>query len=321
MNAIISILGTQIQLSQRLKEHLKGISIGDMLSFAFLDGEYRGLKMLFLKPQGTKPTPRELALAQERIGKVMGSPIVFILDPCPAYERQRLIEKDVFFVISDNFANLPMIVANERIRKSAFAKRLTPSAQYVLLYHLQIESLEGMSARDISGRLPYSYESLSLALTCLSDLGLCRKESDGGKNKNVKFKAKGLELWNMAKPHLINPVSTTLFCDEMRTKENFPACGINALAHFSRLNKDDNRQILVSQKQFKELIREDSLLCQNEFDGPVKIEVWKYSPITKAGESASWADPLSLAISLRDDHDPRVEGEVEYMIDNVIWKD
>lgn len=299
---------------------MKGISVGDTLSYEFYDGEYRGLEMVFLVPQGKKPTPRDLALADTRIGSALNLPVVFILMPCPAYERQRLIDKNVFFVMSDNFANLPMIVANERIRKSAYAKRLTPSAQYILFYHLQVESLEGLSARDMADKMPYSYESVALALTCLSDLGLCRKMSGNGKNKNVVFDAKGRELWDVAQNFLINPVNSIVFCDELKAEGDYPVCGINALAHYSSLNKDDDRQIMVTANQYKALQRSDSMVHCNEFDGPIRIEVWKYPPVSKAAEPVSWADPLSVIVSLRDDHDPRVEGEVEYLIDRMIWK-
>lgn len=321
MDKSVSILGSQISLSKREKKQLKGVSIGDTLSYEFYDGEYRGLRMLFLEPKAQKPTPRDLSLADGRIGKNTGLPVVFLLQPCPAYERQRLIDKNVFFIISENFANLPMIVANERIRKTAYAKRLTPSAQYLLLYHLQVESLEGMSAKDISEKLPYSYVSITLVLTCLSDLGLCRKISPDGKNKNAIFSAKGRELWDIAQPYLISPVCDVVFCDGMNTARDYPVCGINALAHYSRLDKDDGSQILVSKEQFKELSDSGLFVRQNKFDGPIKIEVWKYPPVAKMGEPAEWADRLSLALSLRDDRDPRVEGEVEYVIDNMVWKD
>lgn len=45
------------------------------------------------------------------------------------------------------------------------------------------------------------------------------------------------------------------------------------------------------------------------------IEIWKYQPLTEDG----YADRLSLALSLENDHDPRVEKEVEFMIDQIKW--
>lgn len=39
------------------------------------------------------------------------------------------------------------------------------------------------------------------------------------------------------------------------------------------------------------------------------------------GNDNEWVDKLSLAISLRDDDDPRVEGEIERLINELKWKD
>ena len=55
-----------------------------------------------------------------------------------------------------------MLIANERIRKIKQAKILTPVAQYLLLYHLQVGSLEGLAARDMEDKMPYSYASITL---------------------------------------------------------------------------------------------------------------------------------------------------------------
>ena len=168
----LSILGRAITLQPLSKKQLKGITIGDSLAYHFFDGEYRGIRLIFLKSKDGNPSPKVCSITANRVSDIMGCPVVFILESSPSYERQRLIDKDVFFVMGDKFANLPMLVANERIRKSRPAKRLTPTAQYILLYHLQVESLEGLSARDMSNKFPYSYESITLGLTCLSDLGL-----------------------------------------------------------------------------------------------------------------------------------------------------
>ena len=64
-----------------------------------------------------------------------------------------------------------------------------------------------------------------------------------------------------------------------------------------------------------------TLIRPNEYDGNVIIEAWKYPPITTINTKTEWVDKLSLAISLRDDSDPRVEGEVERLINGIAWKD
>ena len=317
----IVILGRPIHLQERSKAQMKGVTIGDSLTYKFYDGEFHGMPLLFAEPKGKVAAPRSLSVTASNLTSLFQLPTVFLLTVCPAYERQRLIDKDVYFIVSDKYVHLPMLLANERIRKTKQAKALTPVAQYLLLYHQQIESIEGLAARDIENTIPYSYASITLGVTCLEDLGLCQKVSDGSKRKVIHFDKTGKELWEQAQPLLVNPVEERIYCDELLTEELFTTCGINALAHYTRLNPDPERTIMMTVKQLRDLRASGALVRPNEYDGNIIIEAWKYPPVTSIGTKAEWVDRLSLAISLREDADPRVEGEVERLIYDMEWKD
>lgn len=247
----VIILGRPIQLQERKKAQMKGVTIGDSLAYKFFDGEYHGMSLLFAEPKGKVAPPRSLAITASNLASLFKLPVVFLLPNCPAYERQRLIDKDVYFIVSDKYVHLPMLLANERFRKTKQAKALSPVAQYLLLYHLQIESIEGLAARDIEDKIPYSYASITLGITCLEDLGLCQKVSDGSKRKVVHFDKNGKELWEQAQPFLLNPVEERIFCDDLLSDDHFPGCGINALAHYTWLNPDSERMIMMPVKQLR----------------------------------------------------------------------
>ena len=317
----IAILGRPIQLQERSKAQMEGATIGDLLTYKFYDGEFHGMPLLFAEPKGKVATPRCLSVTANNLTSLLQLPIVFLLPACPAYERQRLIDKDVYFVVSEKYVHLPMLLANERVRKTKQAKTLTPVAQYLLLYHLQIGSIEGMAARDIEDKIPYSYASITLGLTCLEDLGLCKKVAEASKRKVIHFGMKGMNLWEQAQPFFVNPVEERIYCDDLLSDDSFPECGINALAHYTRLNPDSERTIMMSVKQLRNFKSSEALVRPNEFDGNIIIEAWKYPPVTATGVKAEWVDKLSLAISLREDEDPRVEGEVERLINETEWKD
>lgn len=317
----VLILGRNIKLTRRDKSTLKGINIGESIGYTFYEGVFHGVKLLFLKPRKDNPSPRNCELTGKRLSERFGLPVVFILNPAPSYERQRLVDKDVFFIMGDKFANLPMLVANERVRRSAPARRLTPVAQYILLYHLQVESLEGLSAKEMADSLPYSYESVTLGLTCLTDVALAEKISNGTKTKVIHFLEKGLDLWHKAQPYLIDPIEKRVFCDELITEEPFPQCNINALAHYSRLNPDDGVMLMMSRKQLSALQNAKAIVNPNGYDGRYMIEVWKYPAVAKRGEATEWVDKLSLVTSLEDEEDARVEGEVERIINEMQWTD
>lgn len=320
MDKEIVIMGRYVRLRERSKAGLKGVTVGDSLAYRFFDGEFHDVPLLFAEPKGNVASPKNLAITAGNLSAVFQLPVVFIMPSCPAYLRHRLIDKYVYFVISDKYAHLPMLVANERIRKTKPAKRLTPVAQYLLFYHLQVESLEGMAARDFQSKVPYSYASITLGITCLADLDLCEKIADGSKRKTLHFGKTGYDLWQEALPVLINPVEQTVYCDEFHCDEHFPVSGINALAHYTWLKPDPERIIMMSKKRLRELSDSGALIRPNEYDGNIIIEEWKYPPVTKIDELPEWVDPLSLAISLQDNHDPRVENEVERLINEIKWK-
>lgn len=318
-NIIIS--GFDVPLKPRSKEMLKGITIGDSINFNFFDGDFNGTSLLFIQPKMSVPSPRSMALIADRIETLFGLPVVFVLDKCPAYQRKRLIEKGVYFVVSDGYAFLPMLLANSRMRKSSVAKRLSPVAQYILLYHLQEESLEGKSAKNLQEFTPYSYPSIALGLTQLEDVGLCRRISDISKSKILEFQYKGRELWDKSQIYLSSPVDKRIFCDSLKSDEHFTVANLNALAHYTKLSAGSETMIAIGSKQLEEFETNKSLVHPNQLDGNVEIEVWKYPPVVPGGFNAEFVDRLSLALSLKDNEDARVENEVERLIRETIWKD
>lgn len=320
-NIELNIIGQQIPLIIRPADKLKGLNVGERLSFDFYDGIFRGAKILFLKPKSANPTPRRCDLTAKRLTEIFNLPVVFVLTPGPGYERQRLLEKNVYFVMSDKYANLPMLVAMEKIAARRLPSKLTSVAQYLLLYHLEVENIEGKSTKAIASLMPYSYESVSLGLTCLSDLGLCEKTAIGSRSKTIRFKNNGKRLWEDAKKYLVNPVERRVYCDALDSEKIYPICGVNALSHYTMLNPDAEQWLMMTNKEFKEINSEGKLVNPNELDGEIIIELWKYHPVNRKGECCRWVDSLSLALSLREDDDPRVEEEVKQMIDNIQWLD
>lgn len=315
----IIISGMEIPLMGRSSDQLEGINMGEKLSFDFYDGTFKGADILFIKPKGKNPSPRKCGLIAERMSQLFHRPIVFILSPGLTYERLRLMDKGIYFVMSDKYANLPMFVALERVTSRKKPEKLTPVAQYLLLYHLQIESIEGKSTKAIASLMPYSYESVSLGLTCLTDIGLCEKVAIDWRTKSIKFKSEGRRLWEQAGKYLINPVERRYFCDGLTATGTFPVCGINALAHYSMLNPDPEHWIMMGAKEYRDIRSQGKVINPNEFDGEIMIEIWKYPAVTRLNSFPEWVDKLSLALSLRADEDPRVEEEVEQMIENFQW--
>jgi hypothetical protein len=316
---VISILGRSVKLHLRSKDELNGLAIGEKLSFNYYDGSYQDVAMLFVEPKKNNPTPHECSIVAKPLTEWAGLPVVFILKRGYNYERSRLLDKNIYFVMSDKYAHLPMLVAMEYTTDLKIKTILTPIAQYLLLYHMQVKSLNGMSARDIAPLMPYFYASITLGLTCLEDVGLCEKVQDGPSSKIIRFNYAGKELWQAAQPYMISPIETGFFCDYMKSADQYTICVINALAKYTRLNPDKEAQIMMTATEYRQLKTKDAFENANRFDGNVMVEVWKYPAVGLKDAHLQYVDKLSLALSLKDDTDPRVEGE--RMINEFEWKD
>lgn len=303
----ITIEGRQIDLQEISKARLKGLWMEAMWTFRFYEAMFMEHEFVLLEPKKDKScTPMQLEQFANRLQGHFGKTIVFLLDPMPTYLRQRLAERGVYFIISGKYAFLPFLFANRKMTDKTPAKQLTPSAQYLLLWHLQRISIEGETARTLEEVVPLSYLTISRAITTMEELGLCECRREG-KTKVVHFSHSGKELWEQALPFMQSPIKEVLFCDSYSGSAIMG--GINALSHYTHLNPDEQTTIVVTKEQMKQLKVEGL----NPVEGAVRIEVWKYVPITNDG----YVDTLSLALSLRDDNDERVQKEVEQMIESV----
>ena len=110
----------------------------------------------------------------------------------------------------------------------------------------------------------------------------------------------------------MNPVKRIIYADRMLPTGIIGS--INALSHYTRLNADEVATRVFTLSEWNSYERENEIFT-SESEDLQPIEIWKYEPLTEDG----YADRLSLALSLEDDHDPRVEKEVEYMIDQIKW--
>lgn len=73
----IAILGRPIQLQERSKAQMKGVTIGEMLSYKFYDGEFHGMPLLFAEPKDKVATPRGLSVTANNLTSLFQLPTVF----------------------------------------------------------------------------------------------------------------------------------------------------------------------------------------------------------------------------------------------------
>lgn len=307
----IIVAGKPLNLTLLDKKELKGVFVDAILGFSFYKTAFNGNDFyLLISKRETKLAPLEYKQLADRLQKILAMPIVFLFDRLLHNERNRLIDRGVYFIVSDKYTYLPYLIINAKQADKKPVEMLTPAAQYILLFHLQKQSMNGLTINEIESQTPYKYITLTRAITCLEQLKLCRSEKGIDKKKRIYFDGTTSALWERAQAYIWTPIKSVHYCDEISIND-LTICGVNALAHYSHLNPEAGKMIAMDDIQFKELSESATFKGLNQTEGNVKIEVWKYPPITA---DEPFVDKLSLYLTLKEDKDPRVEKELEIMI-------
>lgn len=309
----ISVAGFEISLSEIPKKELKGVIVDDIARFSFWRAEFAGAAFVLLVSKlGVNETPANCSRISDRLSSELSFPIVFYFSNLKFYERQRYIEKSVFFITERGEVFLPNIILHSKKEKTRNPSKLSAAAQFLLLYHLQKTSLDGLSVSEMSSKIcQYSYVSIAKAVENIESLGLCECKKDSARSKRIRFIAEGRELWEKSRPYMTTPVKEVKYCDVVPSMV-FQYSGVSALASYTMISQDEVPTIAVYSGRFDET----DFRGLNDFDGNVKIEIWRYPEMDTESDVV---DRLSLFLSLEGNSDPRVDKENKIMLDEV-WQ-
>ena len=267
--------------------------------------------ILLMTIQNNGYTPKLLQKHQQMVTRLTGHHTVFAMENVVSYHISRMIEARINFIIPDKMIFIPSLLVNLKEMKDGrkLEDEVMPSmAQCLLLYHLQRESLNGCTTRQLADKFRTSYASMSRALRWLSLKGLIGLT--GEKEKTVMMAAKGKSLWEKAFPLMLSPVERILYTDELL--EEMPLAGESALEQVTMVAAPESPCKAVS----KVWAQEQKELLHKNF-GDCVVEVWRYDPTLLAEKNI--VDPLSLYLSLQANDDERIKIELENLINHVIW--
>ena len=315
MNKTIVIAGKDYPLESLDNSVLRHVWVEVRTAFLFYSGSFKDLDFILLEQKSKQRfTPRKLKMTAERLTTILDKPIVFLFESLPYFERNRLIEQDVYFVVSGKYAFLPNLLIAARETEPVKGEKLTAVAQWLLLAHLQGLDLNHKTLKEVEQVSPYQYVTLTRAFRLLEGLKLCSIETDEARFKHVVFSCDKRTLYEQAGEYVISPVKQRLYCDKVGQPQQYKRAGISALSHYSALNPDETTNFALTAEQWRNRDVGD-FVNVNPIEGDFCVEIWQYPPIPTDEE---YVDKLSLALSLQDDHDPRVEKEVELIIEKML---
>jgi len=256
--------------------------------------------------------------------------IVLVLENMQAYNRKRLIEKGINFIVPGKQLYLPELLINLKETYTHPAKQKTdnllPSAQSILLYHIIHRfgnwKLENNSFKEIAQKLNYTPMAITNAVENLKYHELI--EVYGEKEKFIKFNLERSELWYTAQQNnlFINPVLKTIYIDNLPDNHFMLYANASALPEYSNMNPSKQKYYAIGKNKFYELQKSNSLINLNDSEGNFTIEVWKYNPeilVEEMGNDLGVVDPLSLYLSLKNNMDERIDMALEQIIEKYIW--
>jgi DNA-binding MarR family transcriptional regulator len=267
----------------------------------------------------------------QQMKNLLNLKVVVVLGNVQAYQRKRLIEKGINFIVPGKQLYLPDLLIDlresfVRPKTKQSQETLLPSAQFVLIYHImhrrQQWKLEEHSFKEIAKKLGYSPMAITNAIDDLKHHELI--DVAGDKEKFIRFRYGRRELWNMTMQQklLVNPVIKTVFVDEKPQDLFLLRCNLSALPEYTNLNPDRQEYFAIEKSVFYSLQKSNALVNPNDFEGKYALEVWKYNPLTLVDElpnNKAVVDPLSLYLSVKDSRNERIEMALDQITDEFIW--
>ena len=308
-----------IENTLRIKVHYQSWSHTDELPYYLLDrydfqqATLDSVKTLFLYPKTELDQLASVKKQITKIQKIEPLPVVIILKNISRGRLQYMLLAHIPFIVPEKQIYLPFMgiaLQNKFGAESVWTEQLQPSAQVLFFYYLY-QKKKQVYMSDASKKLGFSAMTVSRAFRQLEHTTFFTTEKEGVQKK-LTGKYTMRELYDKMQPYLSSPVRKTIYVDKQVLLSPMRIAGISALSQMSMINPPDIPCYAVNGKKGNPT-GTDVLI---DASAQVKVELWKYAPDILSGNDT--VDPLSLAISLKDDPDERIEEAVEILINKIL---
>jgi hypothetical protein len=289
--------------------------------YVFAQAELLGLHALLVID--TNPEEQSPAMVRKHLDMLQTkqhADLIYVRMQVTAYNRKRLIEQKVPFIVPGNQMYLPMLAIDlrehfRRIREEV--PTFSPSTQVVVLYALLRDAGQVLLPTEMASLLGYSAMTMTRAFNELETASLAQV-TVRGRERCLRFHGNRREIWEKAQPLLRSPVGKQLFIRRTEGAEDAVRSGLTALAHYSMLAAPAYTTHALSREDWKALRKRHKIIEVPAQDPDAcEIEVWRYPPALFAEHGI--VDSLSLYLSLKADHDERTETALEEMMEKFKW--
>jgi hypothetical protein len=315
--SLLSELRTYLQEALGVDVDIRPSDVGGTLPYFLQDAfdlhqlRLRDRQILLASPRKRRLPPLSALRTQlDKLASIAGQPVVLVVSTLASYERKRLVQQGVPFVVPGNQMYLPDLGIDFREyfrRATSDVSAFSPATQAMLLAALlrkpwQVE----WQPAEVLEELGYTAMTLSRAVRELTATGLVMQRQKG-RARWLRMKYSPAEVWENAKPYLRSPVKRTEWVHDAH-KAQFnrpPLAGLSALAHVTMLSDPSRPIYAVNAAQWKSAQAAGVESTIEQQADSVQWEVWTYGP--NLLKQSATVDPLSLTLSLQDNSDERVQ--------------
>ena len=259
----------------------------------------------------------------DTVAALAGQPAVYVTKALASYERRRLIEQKVPFIVPGNQLYLPDLGIDLREyfrqRASAAEAALSPSAQAMLIAALlhQPWQAEWLPSK-VAVALGYTPMTLSRVVKELTAAGLATAYKVG-RSRWLRMEPPPHVILDQAKPLLRSPVKRTVWvlAEGLAVNRLGRLAGLSALACYSMLTEPKWPVYAVTNAEWKAATDAGVRELPEPVAGAQEWQLWSYSPALLPGVAT--VDPLSLTLSLQDNVDDRIQLALDELRGRLPW--
>jgi len=310
----IDVTATPWRGRERLPHFLKEL-------YGFAETDLLGVPcLLVVDTSPAEQSPAALRKHMDLLRTKQNADVVYVRASVTAYNRKRLMEQKVPFIVPGNQMYLPMLAIDLREhfrRLRSESPTFSPSTQAAVIHALLRGTEQVFIPLEMAKRLGYSAMTMTRAFDELEAANL-GEVTVSGRERCLRFTGSRQEIWARAQPFLRSPVSKRLFVRQSTNDVGGIRAGLTALAHYSMLAPPAYTTYALSRVDWKLLRqRHKAVEVPDQEPDDHEIEVWSYPPTLFAEHGV--VDRLSLYLALKDNHDERIESSLEEMMRKLGW--
>lgn len=309
-----SAIGAEVKVSDVRGELRLSPMVASLYDFARFTMEATSFALMVARDDAiVKPTPAAIEAHARLISEqLLGLPVVYVAKRLESYNRLRLLGRKIPFIVPGRQLYLPFIntiLSDVGVKKVKEFSSLGVVAQMLLLASLNLQK-RTFSIAEAVRLTGYTRISVMKAFDELEYFGLAMRDRA---TRHLVFREDRRALFDEARSLLKNPCRRRISLEFLPDDLAVIKSGIDALSDISMIAPGDCREYAVLSSEA--LKRKDLVEVPRE-SASVRLELWSYRPAFLYGDRI---DPLSLCLSLSDETDDRVQGEVEEVLEGFKW--